>query len=50
MSKYEKLLVKFEARYKSLKQLSGFGNKIRSRQAKRAYLDLKKVIRAEGED
>jgi hypothetical protein len=50
MSKFEKLLVKFEARYKSLQQLSGFENKVRARQAKRAYLDLKKVIRVDSED
>ena len=50
MSKYEKLLAKFEARYKSLEQLSGFENKVRAKQAKRAYLDLKKVIRADGEN
>lgn len=44
MTEYEKLLAKFKARYKSLEKLNGFENKARAKQAKRAYLDLKKVV------
>jgi predicted RNase H-like nuclease (RuvC/YqgF family) len=47
MNKYNNLLDKFQARYKSLKGLDGEINAAKAKQAKRAYLDLKSCIGSE---